>query len=59
VDSLLFVLNGPIVGSVANPNEDFLVHPLGQTYENRYMTADDYQIEYIGPDFTDFEDTHV
>ena len=59
VDSLLFVLNGPIVGSVSNPDDDFLVHPLGRTYENRYMTADDYEIEYIGPKITDFEDAHV
>lgn len=59
VDSLLFVLNGPVVGSVSNPNEDFVVHPLGTTYENQYMKADDYQIEYVGPDITDFEDSHA
>ena len=59
VDSLLFVLNGPIVGSVSNPEEDFVVHPLGRTYENRYMTADDYEIEYVGTGNTGFEDPHV
>ena len=58
VDSLLFVLNGPVVGSIANEKNDFIVHPVGQTYENPYLIADDYEIEYVGPELKEFEARH-
>lgn len=58
VDSLLFVLNGPVVGSIANEKNDFIVHPIGRTYENPYLIADDYEIEYVGPELKNFEEKH-